>query len=300
MSEQAILRKLIDDLVALLTVKPLGGDRFEGARTPPGAISGADRVFGGQVIAQALAAATATAPEERPVHSMHGYFLRMGANSHPIDYEVARDLDGGTFSNRRVQAIQGGRPILSLSASFQRRETGLHHQDPMPEVPGPDDLPTDVEERREELARYPEHLREALGALRPIEQRTVERLRWIDPETHPPLCHAWWRAAAPIPSDDPRIHRAMLAYASDLAMLRTAALPHAVSWFSDPMQEASLDHAVWFHDDFRADEWILFVTRSSWAGRARGYTTGQMFQGGRLIASIAQEGLIRMLEPKGE
>jgi acyl-CoA thioesterase-2 len=229
---------------------------------------------------------------------MHGFFLRMGDNAEPIEYQVARDLDGGTFSNRRVQAVQHARPILSLSASFQRREDGLFHQDAMPVVPGPEGLPSDVEERRAELDSYPEHLRASLGSLRPIEQRTVERLRWIDPEPVPPVCHIWWRTPAPIESNDPRIHRAVLAYASDLAMLRTAALPHAVSWFSDPMQEASLDHSVWFHDDFRADEWILFVTRSPWAGRARGYTTGQMFQDGRLIASISQEGLIRMVNPK--
>lgn len=298
MFEQETLQKLVDDLVALLTVTPLGDDRFEGARIPPGAISGPDRVFGGQVIAQALAAATATATEDRPIHSMHGYFLRMGDNAHPIEYQVARDLDGGTFSNRRVQAIQGGRPILSLSASFQRLETGLHHQDAVPQVPGPEGLLSDVEQCRKELHRYPEALQATLGSPRPIELRTVERLRWLDPEPLPPVCHIWWRTPAPIHSDDPRVHRAVLAYASDLAMLRTAALPHAVSWFSDPMQEASLDHAIWFHDDFRADQWTLFVTRSPWAGRARGYTTGQMFQDGRLIASMAQEGLIRMLKPK--
>jgi acyl-CoA thioesterase II len=291
------LQHLVDDLVALLTVTPLGDDRFEGAHTPPGAISGADRVFGGQVMAQALAAATAAAPEDRPVHSMHGYFLRMGANDRPIEYGVTRDLDGGTFSNHRVQAVQSGRTILSLNASFQRREVGLSHQDTMPDVPGPEGLQNEVDLHRAELDRYPERLRGLLDKPRPIEQRTVEPLRWIDPEAMPPVSHTWWRTSAPIQSDDPRVHRAVLAYASDLAMLRTAALPHAVSWFSDPMQEASLDHSVWFHDDFRADEWILFVTRSSWAGRARGFTTGQMFQEGRLVASIAQEGLIRMLPP---
>lgn len=303
MSDEPTSRQLVDELVSLLTVTPLGGDRFEGARTPPEGPSGAGRVFGGQVIAQALAAAVATAPEDRPVHSLHGYFLRMGLADDPIAYRVARDLDGGRFSNRRVTAEQHGqdgelRPILSLAASFQRLETGLSHQDPMPQVPRPEDLPTDLDERRAELDRYPEWFRARLGAPRPIEQRTVERLRWLDPEPLPPVCHVWWRTAAPVLSDDPRVHRAVLAYASDLAMLRTAALPHAVSWFNDKMQEASLDHAIWFHDDFRADEWTLFVTRSSWAGRARGYITGQMFQAGRLVASVTQEGLIRLLEPR--
>jgi acyl-CoA thioesterase-2 len=302
MPEDPSPQKLVDDLITLLTVKPFGGDRFEGARTPPERVYGEGRVFGGQVIAQALAAAVATAPEDRPVHSLHGYFLRMGAATQPIEYRVARDLDGGRFSNRRVEARQakGGesRLLLSLSASFQQPEPGLHHQEPMPQVPGPDGLRSDLEERRAELERYPEGLRQRLGAPRPIEQRTVERLRWIDPEPLPPVCHTWWRSAAPIASDDPRVHRAVLAYASDLAMLRTAALPHAVSWFSQPMQEASLDHAVWYHDDFRADQWLLFVTRSTWAGRARGYVMGQMFQDGRLVASVVQEGLIRVLGPK--
>jgi acyl-CoA thioesterase-2 len=301
MSVEPSLQKLVDELVAVLTVKPLGNDRFEGARTPPEDSHGEGRVFGGQVIAQALTAAVSTVPEDRPVHSLHGYFLRMGAETRPIEYQVARDLDGGRFSNRRVEALQAKdgelRPILSLTASFQQLEPGLHHQDSMPDVPGPDELPSDLAERRAELDRYPESYRARLGAPRPIEQRTVERLRWIDPEPLPPVCHTWWRSAAPIGSDDPRVHRAVLAYASDLAMLRTAALPHAVSWFNQAMQEASLDHAIWFHDDFRADEWILFVTRSTWTGRARGYITGQMFQDGRLIASVTQEGLIRLVKP---
>lgn len=303
MSDEPLLQKLVDDLVAVLTVTPLGEDRFEGARTPPGGVHGEGRVFGGQVIAQALAAAVATVSEDRPVHSLHGYFLRMGADTRPIEYNVARDLDGGRFSNRRVEARQAKdgeiRPILSLTASFQQLEPGLHHQDPMPDVPGPDELPSDLDQRRADLDRFPEWFRARLAAPRPIEQRTVERLRWIDPATVPPVVHMWWRSAAPIASDDQRVHRAVLAYASDMGMLRTAVLPHGVSWFSDPMQEASLDHAIWFHDDFRADEWLLFVTRSTWAGRARGYITGQMFQDGRLVASVTQEGLIRLLEPKG-
>ena len=302
MAEEPSLQELVDELVALLTVTALDSDRFEGARTPPNGASGGGRVFGGQVIAQALAAAVATVPEDRPVHSLHGYFLRMGAESLPIEYQVTRDLDGKRFSNRRVEALQAAdgklRPLLSLTASFQRPESGLQHQDPMPQVPGPDELPSDLDERRAELDRYPEWFRARLGAPRPIEQRTVERLRWIDPEPVPPVVHMWWRSAAPIASYDPRVHRAVLAYASDLAMLRTAALPHGVSWFNDSMQEASLDHAIWFHDDFRADEWLLFVTRSTWAGRGRGYITGQMFQDGRLVASITQEGLIRLLDRK--
>ncbi|MFT4026074.1 MAG: acyl-CoA thioesterase II [Novosphingobium sp.] len=288
------LQQLTDDLVALLTVKPLGEDRFEGSRIPAG--TGHGRVFGGQVIAQALAAAEATAPEDRLAHSLHAYFLRMGDDDQPIDYRVDRNLDGGSFSNRAVTASQAGRPILTLNASFHRREGGLSHQDAMPEVPGPEGLPTDVEERREYLHLLPEAYRKSLGSLRPIEQRTVERLHWAEPEKLPPRAHIWWRTPAPIPSDDPRIHRAVLAYASDLAMLRTATLPHGINWFSSKMQEASLDHAIWFHDEFRADEWLLFVTDSTWAGRSRAYITGRIFRrDGALVASITQEGMLRLL-----
>lgn len=288
------LQKLVDDLVALLTVKPLGDDLFEGARIPAG--TGHGRVFGGQVIAQALAAAEATVPEDRLAHSLHAYFLRMGDDNQPIEYAVGRNLDGGSFNNREVKANQAGRPILTLNASFHRREEGLHHQDEMPDVPGPEGLPTDVEERRSYLHLLPESHRATLGALRPIEQRTVERLNWAEPAAAPPTAHIWWRTPAPIQSDDPRVHRAVLAYASDLAMLRTATLPHAINWFNSRMQEASLDHAVWFHDEFRADEWLLFVTHASWAGRSRGYITGRMFrQDGTLVASVSQEGMMRML-----
>jgi acyl-CoA thioesterase II len=296
MADDPTPQQLTDDLIALLTVQPLGRDRFEGVRVPSGTSYG--RVFGGQVVAQALAAADATVPEDRLAHSLHAYFLRMGSDEAAIDYQVHRNLDGGSFNNRQVTASQGGRPILTLNASFHRLERGLHHQDAVPEVPGPEGLPSEIEERRAKLHLFPENRRAALGQLRPIEQRNVERLDWIEPSSAPPVMHTWWRAAAPIASDDPRVHRAVLAYASDLAMLRTATLPHAINWFGSEMQEASLDHAVWFHDDFRADEWILFVTRSSWTGRARGYITGQMFaQDGRLIASTSQEGMIRIRQP---
>jgi acyl-CoA thioesterase-2 len=165
----------------------------------------------------------------------------------------------------------------------------------MPDVPGPEGLPGDIEERRAVAHLLPERLRKPLTALRPIEQRTVERLNWALPQASPPTAHVWWRTPAPIASDDPRVHRAVLAYASDLAMLRTASLPHAVNWFDGSLQEASLDHSIWFHDHFRADEWLLFVTHSAWAGAARGFISGQMFRrDGRLVASVTQEGMIRL------
>ncbi len=287
-------QQLVDELIHLLTVKPEGEDRFIGAQIPPG--TGHGRVFGGQVIAQALAAADATVPEGRLAHSLHAYFLRMGDDNLPIEYAVERNLDGGSFNNRQVRASQSGRPILTLNASFHRHEAGVAHQDEMPDVPGPEGLPSDIEERRQVVHLLPEHVRKPLTALRPIEQRTVERLNWARPQPAAPTAHVWWRAPASIASDDPRVHRAVLAYASDLAMLRTASLPHAVNWFDGTIQEASLDHAVWFHDEFRADEWLLFVTRSSWSGRGRGYITGQMFtRDGRLVASTSQEGMMRLV-----
>jgi acyl-CoA thioesterase-2 len=285
-------QQLVDGLVDLLTVQPDGADRFLGAQIPPG--TGHGRVFGGQVIAQALAAADATVPEGRLAHSLHAYFLRMGDDNLPIEYTVERNLDGGSFNNRQVRASQSGRPILTLNASFHREEPGLSHQDAMPDVPGPEGLPSDVEERRAMVHLFPEPVRATLTAARAIEQRTVERLNWAVPEASPPTAHIWWRTPAPIASDDPRVHRAVLAYASDLAMLRTATLPHAINWFSGEMQEASLDHSVWFHDHFRADEWLLFVTHSSWAGAGRGLIAGKMYRrDGRLVASVAQEGIIR-------
>jgi acyl-CoA thioesterase-2 len=292
-------RQLVDQLCALLGVEPLGGDVYEGARTPAGAETGAGRVFGGQVIAQALAAAEATVPEGRPPHSLHAYFLRMGDDQRPIRYEVARDLDGGSFANRRVLARQdadgGGRLLLSLSASFHRIEQGVSHQDAMPQVPGPEGLASEYERRLARAHLYPEHRRRGISAPRPIEQRAVEPIDLLDPVPGPPAMHTWFRAAAPL-GDDPRLHRAILAYASDFSLLPTATRPHGLSWFRGEIQEASLDHAIWFHDDFRADEWLLYETHSAWAGRGRGHVTGRIFRrDGRLVASVAQEGMMRVV-----
>ncbi len=295
MAQEPTPQELVAELTALLKVETDGEDAYLGARTPEGASTGAGRVFGGQVIAQALAAAEATVTGDRPPHSLHAYFLRMGDDTQPIRYDVAHDLDGGSFSNRRVAASQGGKPILSLSASFHRREDGVHHQDAMPDVPGPEGLASDLEVRRASLHLFPEGRRAALGAPRPIEQRPVEKLHWMDATPAPPTTHSWFRTVAPV-GDDPRLHRAMLAYASDLTLLRTAVLPHGLSWFRDKILEASLDHSLWFHDSFRIDEWLLYQTHSSWAGRGRGFITGKIFrQDGALVASVSQEGMIRIV-----
>ncbi|HEX9806476.1 MAG TPA: acyl-CoA thioesterase II [Alteraurantiacibacter sp.] len=286
--------ELVSDLVELLNIQPAGqderGEHFTGRRKK----GGVGRVFGGQVIAQALGAAEHTVEDDRQAHSLHAYFLRGGSEDHEIDFRVRRDFDGGSFSNRRVVASQQGRPILSLTASFQRQQEGLTHQTPqMPDVPAPETLEPD-EARRMRLA---EHLK---GRVRqfallqwPIETRSVGEPQWLAAGPKEPISHAWFRAAAALP-DDERIHRAVLAYASDMQLLGTATLPHGKSMWRGELKLASLDHAIWFHAPFRADEWLLYATQSPWSGGARGFAQGQIFnQDGRLVASVAQEGMMR-------
>jgi acyl-CoA thioesterase-2 len=285
---------LVDGLTRLLTVAPMGEDRFVGKRQP----GGVGRVFGGEVIAQALMAATAAVDPDRLAHSLHAYFLRGGSEESDIFYRVERDFDGGSFSTRRVIAEQDGRPILNLAASFHRLEPGLSHQDDMPRVPPPDDLTSETELRRAVLDKVPERFRRHMTRPRPIEFRPVEARHWMNNEKRAPLTHSWFRTVAPL-GDDPVLHRAVLAYVSDMTLLGTCALPHGLSWMTGELQSASLDHAIWLHDDFRCDEWMLYVTDSPWAGRGRGFNRGRVYaQDGRLVANVAQEGLIRKIVPK--
>lgn len=290
---------LVNGLLQLLDVSDSGDDHFAGARKP----GGVGRVFGGQVIAQALASAERTVAPDRPVHSLHAYFLRGGNEDFGIDFAVMRDLDGGSFANRRVVASQQGqdgrvRPILTMVASFHRREPGVEHAEAMPQVTPPEGLRTEQDLRAEFADRVPEAMRRMMLTPRPIELRPVEPRHWMGAEPREPLSHTWLRAVAPLP-DDPKIHRAVLAYASDMTLLGTSTLPHGISWHKGNMMGASLDHAIWFHDDFRADEWLLYVCDSPWAGRARGFNRGRIFaQDGRLVANVAQEGLIRPLAGK--
>jgi len=282
--------QLVADLVLLLDLDPRGTDQFLGRRKQ----GGIGRVFGGQVIAQALGAAERTVDEDRDAHSLHAYFLRGGSEDHEIDFRVSRDFDGGSFSNRRVVASQQGQPILELAASFQKPEEGLDHQFPeMPKVPGPDELKSDMELRREIAGLVPSKFRERLLAPWPLDTRQVEPRDWLTSTRTDPLAHCWFRTVAPLP-DDPKVHRAVLAYASDMHLLSTSTRPHGLSWYRDEIKAASLDHAIWFHQEFRADEWLLHVTDSPWAGGARGFTRGQVFSAdGRLVASTSQEGMIR-------
>ena len=291
--------ELVAGLVRLLTVTREGEDSFAAPQQP----GGVGRVFGGQVIAQALQAAQATAPEGFAAHSLHAYFLRGGKEGVDIAYATARDFDGRSFANRRVvasQAEDGGtsQPILNLTASFQRPEEGLEHDEvTMPEVAPPEELKSDMEMRHKMVERAGDRMSEAQRALvlrpRPIDMRTVDRLHWMNSEPRAPAAHSWFRTAAPLP-DDPALHRAVIAYASDYTLLGTSALPHGLSWMRGELVGASLDHAIWFHRPARADEWLLYATDSPWSGSGRGFNRGRIFnRDGQLVASVAQEGMMR-------
>lgn len=280
---------MIAQLESLLTVEELDRDLYRGARQP----EGRGRVFGGQVIAQALMAAARSADPDRLPHSLHAYFMRPGDESIPIIYRVNRDYDGGSFSTRRVVAFQKGEPILNLAASFQRLEKGLTHQFDMPDVPMPEDLPCEAAERLKLADQVPEALREFFVRPRPFEIRHASSWEPIDTKPEAPVQNVWFKAAAPV-SGGPEMHRAMLAWASDMHLLGASMRPHGLSWFQDNLQTASLDHALWFHDDVRVDEWMLYSMDSPWSGRARGFSRGMIFtRDGRLVASVSQEGLVR-------
>ncbi|MEL7218741.1 MAG: acyl-CoA thioesterase II, partial [Pseudomonadota bacterium] len=286
-------------LVKLLTVEKRAADVHAG-RPQKGGIG---RVFGGQVLAQALQSAQASVPEGKVAHSLHAYFLRGGREGREIEYRIQRDFDGRSFANRRVVAAQENEdgsctPILNLTASFQVPEDGLEHVDAaMPDVIGPDDLKPDMQLRREMADAMGEKLKEEQRQLmlrpRPIEMRTIDRLHWMNSEPKEPHAHTWFRTAAPL-TDDPALHRAVITYASDYTLLGTSALPHGLSWMRGELVGASLDHAIWFHREARADEWLLYVTDSPWSGGGRGFNRGRIFnQAGELVASVAQEGMMR-------
>ena len=278
------------ELVTRLELERLEQNLFRG----PSKDLGWGRVYGGQVLGQALAAASQTVPDDRPVHSLHAYFLLAGDVNAPIIYDVDRIRDGGSFTTRRVVAIQHGRPILNLAASFQKVEASFDHQDEMPEVPGPEALEDDRERYRAYGDRLPSFLRDAIAQETPFETRTIDALSDpIQPEPQPPRRHYWMRAAGNLP-DAPWLHCALLAYASDNNFVVTALQPHGVTWLTPGVMVASLDHTMWFHRPFRMDEWLLYSIDSPSASGSRGFARGRIFdQGGRLIASTAQEGLTR-------
>ena len=280
---------MIAQLEQLLTVEELDRDLFRGVRQP----EGRGRVFGGQVIAQALMAAGRSADAERVPHSLHAYFMRPGDEQLPIIYRVARDYDGGSFSTRRVVAFQKGEPILNLAASFQKLEPGLSHQFDMPDVAPPESLPVEAEERLKVADRVPERLREFFVRPRPFETRHASPWSPLEDKPQAPVQNVWFRAVAPV-SGGPEMHRAMLAWASDMYLLGTTMRPHGLSWVQPGVQTASLDHAIWFHDDVVVDDWLLYAMDAPWSGRGRGFNRGQIFtRDGRLMASVSQEGLMR-------
>jgi acyl-CoA thioesterase-2 len=288
-TDPATASRLVDELVALMQLEPLGGDRFlaqsEDIGTPA--------VFGGQVLGQSLAAASLTVGADRPVHSMHAYFLLPGEHA-PIEYSVDRVRDGRSFTTRHVVARQQERIIFEMSASFQTVDDGVDHQLAMPAVEGPEELISELDQRRALGDRLPERWR--IKGLEPhgIEYRRVEADDLLTPVVRPSDSAIWMRAIAPLP-DDPVVHRALLAYASDHGLLRAAMLPHGLSFMSGQVRPASLDHAMWFHRDFRMDDWLLYVLDSPSASGARGLCRGSLFtRDGRLVASTAQEGMLRI------
>lgn len=283
----------LDGLVTLLDLEELEVNIFRG-QSPK---EERQRVFGGQVAGQALVAAGRTV-EASVVHSLHAYFLRPGDPTIPILYEVDRIRDGKSFTTRRVVAIQHGRAIFHLSASFQHPESGVEHMAAMPEAPAPETLPTFLERMQPRLATAGEDLRRWILRERPIDLREVDPVDEFAPEKRPPRQLVWVRADGRLP-DDPLLHQCVMAYASDMSLLDTTTLPHALSWWDPNVQMASLDHAMWFHRPFRADEWLLYAQESPSASCARGFATGSFFaRDGRLVASVAQEGLIRLREKR--
>jgi acyl-CoA thioesterase-2 len=283
---------VLADLIALLRLEKIEDNIYRGQSRDIGSA----QVFGGQVLGQALSAAHHTV-ENRRAHSLHAYFLRRGDMNAPISYEVDRARDGGSFSVRRVVAIQHGRPILNLAASFQTPEDGLEHQAEMPQVPGPEGLLDATELADDVLAKIPEKMRRYLTDKRPFEFRPVRPMNFTEPEVVvPPVKQVWIRAVDSLP-DDTSLHQNLLAYVSDYELLGTSTLPHGLSFGRGNVLMASLDHALWFHRDVRVDDWLLYSFDSPNASGARGFTRGQFFtRDGVLVASTAQEGLVRVLK----
>lgn len=283
------MRDVLAELLDLLRLERIEQNLFRGQSQD----LGWGAVFGGQVLGQALSAAAQTVPAERHVHSLQASFLRQGDARRPIVYEVDPLRDGSSFTTRRVLAVQGGKPIFALTASFQVDEPGFDHAAPLPDVPGPEGLPSELEIAQRHAARIPEPLRPMALAERPIEIRPVQHVNLLAPKPAPPRRQLWYRATGRLP-DDPAVHRYLLAYASDFNFLITAMLPHGVSWLTPGMQVASLDHAMWFHRPFRMDDWLLYDVESPSASGARGLVTGRFYdRSGALVASVAQEGLMR-------
>ena len=282
------MSRALDELLSILDIERLEVNLYRGLSPQVGW----QRVFGGQVIGQALVAANRTVTGRNP-HSLHAYFLRAGDPSVPIIYEVDRIRDGGSFSTRRVVAIQHGQAIFSMAASFHREEPGLHHQIKVPDVPSPESLPSEAELKARFMERMPPQVRAYWERERPIEIRPVDLSRYLEPGNHAPTQQVWIRATGRL-GDDLALHQCVLAYASDFTLLDTALIAHGRFVFDPSLMLASLDHAIWFHRKFRADEWLLYAQDSPSSSAGRAFCRGTLFtRSGELVASTAQEGLVR-------
>jgi acyl-CoA thioesterase-2 len=276
-------------LLSILDLEQLEQNLFRG-QSPK---HGWQRVYGGQVLGQALVAAVRTVDEPRAAHSLHAYFLLGGDPSHPIIYDVERIRDGRSFTTRRVKAIQHGHAIFTMSASFHKAEEGFTHHSEMPKVPMPEELPSEQELKRRLVAHLPETMRSYWQRERPIEMRPVDVARYLKREKAAPIQHIWMRANGRLPAD-PKLHQCVLAYATDFTLLDTALIAHGKLLFDSDIQLASLDHALWLHRSFRADEWLLYSQDSPSAHGARAFCRGSVYtRNGHLVASVAQEGLVR-------
>jgi acyl-CoA thioesterase II len=279
----------LTQLVGILDLEPIEVNLFRGQTQQ----AGWQRVYGGLVLAQALAAAIRTVDPDRHAHSMHGYFLLGGVPGQPIVYDVERIRDGASFNTRQVKAIQGGRAIFALSVSFQKEEVSFVHQAPMPQVPMPEDLPDQQALLQRFGDKLPENLRSYWQRDRPFELRPVDFARYVTRQPASPQQSIWVRASGEV-GDDANLHRCLLAYVSDFTLLDTALIAHGKLAFDTDIQLASIDHAMWLHGPFRADDWLLYTQESSFAGGARGFCSGKLFtRDGKLVASVAQEGLVR-------
>ena len=286
---EALARKLTDALVRSLTLAPAGDDLF----VTPGSSAGTQRLFGGQIFAQAMLAACHTVAPGRPVHAAHGNFLSPGAPGVPVHYRVSRDRDGAAFSARRVEARQADRLIFTMSASFHRPEAGFVHSQSMPEVAPPETLETEVANRRRQAdAMFEAHRDFALRDF-PIDLRPVSPREFVNPKARAPLQHYWFKPLAPVP-DDPVLATGILAYATDMMFLSTALLPHGVHWSTSQIRNASLDHGLWIHKQPDLSDWLLYTMESPWAEGARAMCIGSVYdRGGNRIATVTQEGLLR-------
>lgn len=287
------MTSLVQDLIGLLTLEQLDKNLFRGQSLD----IGTNRVFGGQVLGQSLAAANKTI-DNGTVHSLHAYFLRAGDHNAPIIYEVDRQRDGKTYASRRVVAIQHGRPILNMAASFQQAEQGLDHQATMPDVPAPETLRDIGDYRREYLDRIPETRLPRFALLeRPFEFRPVQTPPFLSPDDGEPSYEMWFKTSEPLP-DDEDLHRNVLTYVSDYSLVSVATRPHSTQVGRSAFQLASLDHAMWFQRPFRVDEWLLYSIESPSATAGRGLTQGRIYRrDGTLVAVVTQEGVMRIARP---